>query len=272
MFNWFIEDKGFCRSYAVDKRISNNIDAQEKEELLCQFLFNSYIGKNFTEKELTEREMFLKLKESDISSVFGQLIAFEGIFLTVEVIADKTEEGYKIRKIQFGGSSEQANEVKQKPASSFNDNNGREEKAKENDSASKMRFVEATRRRSKLLEYRNVEKVDTAKYNAVMSGQLKGLFYYIDSNNSNAVKVIDTLNSQRKDEMIANTSLEATLWLLGYEQEYIKLATQEEDIVNIICDTARHTVDMYVIKSIRMMNQKMFNDALRENPAADGLI
>lgn len=31
----------------------------------------------------------------------------------MEVIADKTEEGYKIRKIQFGGSSEQANEVKQ---------------------------------------------------------------------------------------------------------------------------------------------------------------
>ena len=120
--------KVFAEAYAVDKRISNNIDAQEKEELLCQFLYNTYIGKNFTEKELTEKEMFLKLKESDVLSVFGQLIAFEGIFLTVEVIADKTEEGYKIRKIQFGGSSEQANEEKQQPASSFEDNVVKEEK------------------------------------------------------------------------------------------------------------------------------------------------
>lgn len=269
MFNCFIEDKGFCRSYAVDKRISNNINAQEKEELLCQFFFNMYLGKIFSEEDIVKKEMFLKEKEEDGSVSFIQFIAFEGSFLSVKLFADKTEQGYEINQIRFDRLQEQANkeeetEIEQTVVEE------KKERFHEGDSASKMRFVEATQRRNTALEYCNVEKIDTTKYNDVLYGKLKGLFYYIDSNNS--IKVIDTINKQRPNEMVANTTLEATLWLLGYEQEYITLATHEENIVNVICDTARQSKDIHVLKSIQMMNQKMFNDALRENPVADEII
>lgn len=266
MFNLFIQDKGYCKCYVIDERIAGHIDFSEKLELLRQYCFNAYAGRKITEKELLEEHMF-RMKDTE-HSVFEQYIAFEGTFLKVELYCEKLQEGYAVKKILIDGMDQEAQErAAEEELSKEPVKAPEQEKGQQMESAD--RFIAACDNIDRSLSFCQVEKIDSMKYRMLGTSREKGLFYCMDTMNG-SVKVIDRMNDNRKEEMSVDTELEAILWLLGFEQEDIRLIKQEKDIMGHLVSIAGQCRDQKVLKTIWLMNKKNLLDALSQNPAFEG--
>lgn len=264
MFNLFIEDKGYCKCYAIDERIADKISMEEKEELLRIYYKNEFFNKTFSLKELQE-EMFLLHHD-----YFMQTIAFEGMFFHVVLKYELLDNKYFINHIlidhKHNETTNDTEEIKEEQSIVTLENNESNTVSHEQFiNKDSMRFIEATKRRNSSLQYVKVEKLDTTKYKQIRYLNEKGLYFYIDNINNN-IKLIDTINEDRSEEMCVDSQLEAILWLLGYEKEYIALVKQDKNIAEIICEIASTTDDCTVIEAIELMNYKKFLEALSLNP------
>lgn len=264
MFNLFIQDKGYCRCFAIDERISGQIDFSEKLELFRQYCFNTFYGKKMSEKEITGTYMFTLMNSE--KHIFEQSIAFEGIFLKMKLCCEKAQEELTVRQIFIEEMEQKITETILKKEETKITPAGTDEASQEQQKKHMDPFIAACSNIDHSLLYCPVEKIDSLKYSMLGTSREKGLFYYMDSVN-NSVKVIDRMNDARKDEMSVDTELEAILWLLGFEQEDMRILKQEKDIMIHLTDIAEKCKDKNVLKTICLMNKKNLLDSLSKNPA-----
>lgn len=93
-FSSFVKEQGFCKFYDLDERFKDILEPYEKEDMLIQYLCNTYHLKTFKIDELEKDYQFYKKNEDYVQKMF-----FENQFYDLILVGEQNENEFKINNV-----------------------------------------------------------------------------------------------------------------------------------------------------------------------------